>query len=388
MFVSGCAWAFLSQQGWRLLAGITVIPISVITLISFWYLPESPRWLMSQGRTEDALEEVEKSYVMNGYSVYSVVGTNIRLIGEEEYANSQKNSELDPFHPNNVQINPLLSDTENSVPSSASPITPSTTHHDNYTFPQNDDHHTNTMHNEQHHAATEEVSYWKLIADPALRRITIPLWAVWMLFGFTYYGIILFVSRVYSTSDEDDGTKCSFDYSAIFINSLSELLGTTLAILLIERIGRVKLQVIFYFLAGLFVALVGVKMSPSGTIAVGFLGRLAVMTASNATWVLTPELYSTEYRTFGHAVCVVNSKIGAFISPYIVISSASIPAVATILGIANGIAALFAYTLPETAGVELGIGRKPSTASQRRSQSFGSNFGNLKILQKPMLEES
>jgi hypothetical protein len=59
-----------------------------------------------------------------------------------------------------------------------------------------------------------------------MRWISLPLWAVWLLFGFCYYGIILFVTRVYSKPNPDGSESCSFDYEDVFINSIAEFVGT------------------------------------------------------------------------------------------------------------------------------------------------------------------
>lgn len=65
-------------------------------------------------------------------------------------------------------------------------------------------------------------NYFDLVRTSDIRSITIPLWIVWFASGFAYYGIILFVARLYSTTN-DDGEKCSFDYSSIFINATAEV---------------------------------------------------------------------------------------------------------------------------------------------------------------------
>ena len=82
-----------------------------------------------------------------------------------------------------------------------------------------------------------DLTYLDLLRHPGARRVSLPLWAVWGLFGFTYYGIILFVGRMYTTSGSgDDGShSCSFDYSSIFINATSEVAGVTISALAIDR---------------------------------------------------------------------------------------------------------------------------------------------------------
>lgn len=73
---------------------------------------------------------------------------------------------------------------------------------------------------------------------PGRRELSFPLWTVWLCFGFVYYGIILFVSRVFSdenVDDDDDNTKCSFAYQEIFISAASEVLGVAFTAVVIDR---------------------------------------------------------------------------------------------------------------------------------------------------------
>lgn len=351
MLVAGVAWLCLSNYGWRFLSAISAIPITLTVIFSFFYLPESPRWYLVQGKHEEAKQVISWTYEQNGVNLNEMFGADVRIVEELSI------QDIDESH-----VSPLFS-------------------HDD--APNN----SNNLLTKE----SSEISYWDIIFNKDIRRVTIPLWFVWALFGFTYYGLILFVTRVYSNGDSDDGSGddggCSFDYSAIFINSLSELVGTTLGVLLIDRIGRINTQMIFYFLSGLFVALVSIpNLSSSGILAVAFIGRSCIMTASSSTWVLTPELYSTEYRTFGHAICVSMSKVGAFISPYIVVSTFSISAVATILGVANGLAVFFVYLLPDSTGLSLGKGRKNSIAGIFTSHD--TNKEGNKLLQDPLVAEN
>lgn len=77
------------------------------------------------------------------------------------------------------------------------------------------------------------------------------------------------------------------------------------------------------------------------------------MAASGATWVASPELYPTEIRATGHAICNAVARIGALLSPYVVMSSLGIPTVATVLCITSMLAGLAAKLTPETAGADL-----------------------------------
>lgn len=209
ILVAGLAWACLSQDGWRTLALLTVIPVGITSLCSIVYLPESPRWLLSVGRNAEAEQIVRDAATANGIT-------------------------MPPFR--------LRSDQE-------------------------------------HHEAN--VDYSNIIKDPHLRKTTIPLWLVWAGFGCTYYGIILFVTRLYSSSsDDDDSDTCTFDYSSIFYNALSEIGAVAFNGFVLEHFGRVKMQTYFYLLAALTVILMGIPMPGGALITVGIVGRMSVMIGS------------------------------------------------------------------------------------------------------------
>jgi len=285
MFVAGLAWATLSQQGWRFLAYMTAIPVLFASVASYFYLPESPRWLLIKGRVAEAEEIVRAAALVNGVT-------------------------MEPYRLAGVTVDEL---------------------------------------------SIKDATYMDLFRDKEAMRTSIPLWIVWTMFGFTYYGIILFVGRLYSTDDDDgsDDKKCSFDYESIFINSTAEVVGCTVCALCIDRFGRVKSQTLFYLLAGFSVFLMGFETGVTAVMVVGFMGRIGALAASSATWVTTPELYSTEMRTVGHSTCVAMSKLGAFCAPYLIISSASDVTVGIVLCVMNVIGAVAANFLPDTTNMEM-----------------------------------
>lgn len=278
LFVSGVAWLSLSTYGWRFLTYVTAIPVTLTSIYSICYLPESPRWLLLKGRREEAEKIIKEAALING-----VV--------------------MEPF---------VLKE-----------------------FVFEDEH--------------VEASYSDLLTIKEIRNITIPLWIVWFIFGITYYGVILFVGRIYAKNDHIAHDKsCSFDYPSIFINTCSEIFGVTISFLLVDKMGRRYTQSGFYVLGAFAVALMGLNLQGSLLILVAGIGRLSALAASNVTWVVTPELYSTNVRTVGHASCIAFSKLGSFISPFLVVSTLSYYQVGLILGTLNVFAALSALLLPET----------------------------------------
>ncbi|XP_005082406.1 solute carrier family 22 member 13 [Mesocricetus auratus] len=61
MVLAGLAYGV---RNWRLLQMISTAPVFLLVFY-FWVLPESPRWLLSQGRTEEAKQLIQKAASVN-----------------------------------------------------------------------------------------------------------------------------------------------------------------------------------------------------------------------------------------------------------------------------------------------------------------------------------
>lgn len=317
LFVTGVAWLCLSTAGWRVLTYITAAPVTLASLLTIWYLPESPRWLLVKGR----LEEAEK-----------IVRETARECGVE----------LGDFK--------LVLTAGQSSP-----------------------------------APVVDASYFDLFRTPEARRVTLPLATVWTVFGFTYYGVILFVSRLYAaeSTNDDSGKTCFFDYQAIFLNSLSEIFGVLVAALTVDNLGRTRTQAVLYVIGGIAVAFMGMDLNIVAITVISMAARLCAMGASCATWVATPELFPTEMRATGHSLCNSAARIGGFCAPYFVVSDASPLTVGLVLCAFNGLAALASMALPETSGLSLDMGVEQARHESEESTFTGPDYGILASSPKP-----
>lgn len=66
MMLSGIAYFV---RNWRILQFVLFSPLVVVVGIFYWVLPESARWLITQGRKEDAMKEVRRAAKVNGRKV-------------------------------------------------------------------------------------------------------------------------------------------------------------------------------------------------------------------------------------------------------------------------------------------------------------------------------
>lgn len=69
MFVAALAWICLSSEGWRTLTYLTVIPVAISSALAVIYLPESPRWLIIEGRAEEAEVIIKNMATLNGQTL-------------------------------------------------------------------------------------------------------------------------------------------------------------------------------------------------------------------------------------------------------------------------------------------------------------------------------
>ena len=97
----------------------------------------------------------------------------------------------------------------------------------------------------------QQATYGDLVFQSSHVRITtILITSISLIYGFTYYGMVLLTGRIFET-DNSTREGCSFDYQDIFINSTSEVLGVLYCAFVIDRMGRVKTQGLSYFAAGM-----------------------------------------------------------------------------------------------------------------------------------------
>ena len=261
VFVASIAWIALDKIGWRMLVIIVAAPVTLCAMVSIFYLPESPRWLLVKGRVKEAETIVSNAALAGGVKLVAVdPGIRLRLDGYSDSMNKIGDS--------------TRTDNTNSITTLQSPTKSVNIDSDNIL------------------ALAEKSTLVELLGTPALRRTSLLLWIIWTSFGFTYYGLILLVTKINSDQVENisstsiNGTLCQFDYLDIFLSASVEFFGVLLTVLLIDRWGRVKTQSSMYLLQGVsFLFLSFLLPFPQAVTLVAMVARLAAMGSSSATWV-------------------------------------------------------------------------------------------------------
>lgn len=179
-------------------------------------------------------------------------------------------------------------------------------------------------HAEQRAAGETPPSYWSLFSDRYLRR-TLLATVPWSLMDITLYGVGMFTPTILAAlSLLGRRSFLSMDIASsegtaaldIFL-----LAGFALNIWLVERWGRIRLQVLGFMGMAIGFLLLSLSAFQHGevrrmaTVLSGFaIFNLMVDAGPNATTYLLPaELFPTELRASGHGLAAAAGKLGAMV---------------------------------------------------------------------------
>jgi len=82
-------WVLSSHEhGWRWMVGLGALP-AILQFMLMMFLPETPRWLMSAGRTQEARAVLKKAYAPGAEAIVEEVLSGIETEMIEEDAASQ-----------------------------------------------------------------------------------------------------------------------------------------------------------------------------------------------------------------------------------------------------------------------------------------------------------
>lgn len=135
--------------------------------------------------------------------------------------------------------------------------------------------------------------------------------------------------------------------------------GQTLAILMVDRVGRVLPMSILYLLGGISVVglctLAGsLTADRTSLIVLAFLARMFFMGGNGLCWLVTAELIPTQIRNTGHAAASAIGRIAGACTPCLISEENSFQTIAIALGCIALYQSSITCLLPETRGRALG----------------------------------
>jgi len=164
----------------------------------------------------------------------------------------------------------------------------------------------------------------KEVFSKKLAKTTSLLWIIWFANATTYYGLVLLTTTL-QAADSEEGNRCTddgeaafttSDYTAVFVTSLAEAPGLLIAALLIDSKGRLWCLRLGMSLCSVCILLLLLNGGKVLQLVLLFCSRACVEGTFSILYVYTPELYPTEIRSFGLALCNGFARLGGFMAPF------------------------------------------------------------------------
>jgi len=272
------------------------ISIPSLLLISYyWYIPESPRWLISENRFQEALDVLKDAAKVNGNTLPpdDELLPALEALAQEE----SKGQEV-----------------------------------------------TQRTKKEELIAVFHEII--TLFKTPEMRKRTLNIFFSWCVVAMVYYGL--------SFNTKNIGGDI---YISNLISGLAEVVACVLIIPALNRFGRVKVYSGTFLAGGIACMSVAVILwaTKAGSlvwliITLAMTGKFLVAGTFALAYLYTAELFPTPVRNVAVGGASTFARVGSISAPYIVdilgTKSAGIPSF--IFGLSATLAGVFAMMLPET----------------------------------------
>eukprot|EP00105_Crassostrea_gigas_P043664 XP_019927812.1 PREDICTED: organic cation transporter protein-like [Crassostrea gigas] len=294
---------------WRYLQLLLAL-LSVYSLVEYWLFDESLRWLMANGRLDEAEKVVRKASKMNKMSFDKVISIVKAKMTEMEALDKKTGPILVASEPDAVIKNYIPKNTE-----------------------------------------VKKYSMIDILRDRLILVNSTIIWFVWVTNSLTYTGLNLITPTLYGNRFVNFFLLCAIEY----FSALTEFL-------LLNRIGRKKTLVMLMGIAGgsllistLISSLQG-ESSALGYLATFFvlMGKYGITGAFSSVFLFTSELYPTNLRNSGYGYASAFARIGGVLAPFAYTFHSYVawgPGV--VFSIMCFLSAIMIFHLPETRGREL-----------------------------------
>jgi len=287
------AVASAGVRNWRNLHIAFGIPAFVMLAMT-WFIPESPRWLISMKKYDQAEKLLQKAANMNKANLPASLLSNDFNEDENEEESNQK------------------ADDDESAGSDVAP---------------------------------SQVKIKLILTNPTIRRNSIVLWINWIVATLGYFGLCL------------TATELSSDpFMSFIISAVVEMPSFIMTFWLLDAWGRKPVCGLSMVLGGACLLPAAYTAGPARMV-LSLAGKFFVTAAFAMIYIYTAELYPTGIRSSAFGICSAMARIGSIAAPQVAfylpaIAFKELPLI--IMGISVLLGGLLTVIfLPETKGLTL-----------------------------------
>ena len=320
------AWLMLgiSNCGWRWFAAVSSIPALAAFLMTYYFLPESPRFLLKKGRVDDCVHS------LRSFSLIDITDAMFQVKDADKFADSSLNFNglnFSPLHtPDVLNSNPcsstneLYSSSTNELYSSVSkgdgqsqqtsiinkdivPLVTESSEDCNDNISGASAVQVPSKSVEEMECRAEEQYDSLLSAPAAVKTLLMRLSLIWFSLSFGSYGIAMWIATLF------DNIGLADVYAATFIVALANLPGNIVSICYIEEVGRCRILQIGMIFAAISAA--GFGLGDKYPVVVIICAALfnAFSTAGwNSLDCLSVEVFPVRLRTSGMGLVIIHAK--------------------------------------------------------------------------------
>ena len=289
VFAALSAWLMLGKDidghkiipglSWRYYAAVCSLPAFVAFMLSYWYVPESPRYLIRRGLVDEAAE------VLSTLSVIQVTG---RQLAHDQIAFSAlPTSETTP-----PSASAFLSGTDGSAAG------PSLTGKEAKSVMDK--------------VREDPFANIRVLFVGQYLRTSIVLMVIWFTLSFGSYGISNWISVLFT--DVGIGNP----YAASFIFAMANLPGNIISVWLVDSLGRRWLLTIGMVLAAVSVLGFALDQKDAAVVVLSasLFNAFSVM-GWNSLDCLSAEAFPTRSRTSAMGILAASGRLGAICGQFV-----------------------------------------------------------------------
>ncbi|XP_012946352.1 solute carrier family 22 member 8, partial [Aplysia californica] len=290
----------LRDYNWRITQA-TYSATSLLVLLQIWYLDESLRWLMANGKTQNIDNIIRRAARVNGKNLDDI---------------------LQVYHQCNALASeePLTTETSNGDEADSKP------------------------------KAVQKMSFLDLFRFKRLFINALIMWFAWFVTALGFF--VLYLTATSLAGDP---------YLNFFLIACMELPSGVIFYLCLNRWGRKWTTAFLFFLLSLGLVLAGVfrymgasHLYENLTLASSLIAMIGATGSFDAVFHYTPEMFPTNIRNQALGVSSFIGRVGGMLAPFIgILADLAIWAPGVLIGSMACLVCILLSALPETKGREL-----------------------------------